>query len=199
MRARDLHVLTTNIHTYTGDARFSVIHPDGSDDWNLKIDYTQHRDAGIYGCQVNTEPKMNMAVDLQVDDAQATVQGPIEQYVKSDSTISLVCLVNVHSNPPGSVQWFRDKFKIDFDSPRGGISLETEKTEKGTTSKLLITRATLADSGSYMCVPSNASPSSVYIHVINGEQPAAIQHSGASNLVAWGFRLIMAVCVTALA
>ncbi|XP_026675889.1 uncharacterized protein LOC103524803 [Diaphorina citri] len=68
MRKRDLHILTTNIYTYTGDARFSVIHPQNSDEWNMKIDYAQKRDAGIYECQVNTEPKMNMAIMLNVDD-----------------------------------------------------------------------------------------------------------------------------------
>lgn len=67
MRKRDLHILTSHIHTYTGDGRFSVNHPESSDDWNLKIEYVQTRDAGIYECQVNTEPKINMAVMLNVE------------------------------------------------------------------------------------------------------------------------------------
>lgn len=58
---------------------------------------------------------------------------------------------------------------VDFDSPRGGISLETEKTEGGTTSKLLVTKAALTDSGNYTCVPNNAHPASVSVHVLNGE------------------------------
>lgn len=66
MRKRDLHILTTNIYTYTGDQRFSVIHPPNSDDWDLKIDYAQTRDSGIYECQVNTEPKINLAITLEV-------------------------------------------------------------------------------------------------------------------------------------
>lgn len=67
MRKRDLHILTSNIFTYTGDGRFSVVHPEDSDDWNLKIEYVQERDAGIYECQVNTEPKINMAVMLHAE------------------------------------------------------------------------------------------------------------------------------------
>ena len=67
MRKRDLHILTSNIHTYTGDARFSVIHPENSDEWNLRIEFVQKRDAGIYECQVNTEPKINMAILLNVE------------------------------------------------------------------------------------------------------------------------------------
>lgn len=67
MRKRDLHILTSSIHTYTGDARFSVRHPEHSDDWDLRIEYVQKRDAGVYECQVNTEPKINMAVMLNVE------------------------------------------------------------------------------------------------------------------------------------
>lgn len=66
MRKRDLHILTSNIYTYTGDQRFGVIHPADSDDWDLKIEYAQQRDSGIYECQVNTEPKINLAVHLEV-------------------------------------------------------------------------------------------------------------------------------------
>ncbi|XP_073990252.1 uncharacterized protein isoform X2 [Rhodnius prolixus] len=202
MRKRDLHILTSNIFTYTGDARFSVVHPDPSDDWNLRIEYVQKRDSGIYECQVNTEPKINMAIQLNVDAvcreiecggemsavtdqtgtggftaAQASIWGPEDVYVKKGSTISLTCSVNVHSSPPGSVLWYHGASVVDFDSPRGGISLETEKTASGTTSKLLVTKASLSDSGNYTCVPSNANPASVYVHVLNaGEYPAAMQH-----------------------
>lgn len=67
MRKRDLHILTSSIYTYTGDERFSVKHPEASDEWTLKIDYVQQRDAGVYECQVNTEPKMNLAFVLTVE------------------------------------------------------------------------------------------------------------------------------------
>lgn len=66
MRKRDLHILTSNVYTYTGDQRFNVVHPADSDDWDLRIEYAQPRDAGIYECQVNTEPKINLAVHVFV-------------------------------------------------------------------------------------------------------------------------------------
>uniref|UniRef100_A0A182LZ66 Ig-like domain-containing protein n=1 Tax=Anopheles culicifacies TaxID=139723 RepID=A0A182LZ66_9DIPT len=74
MRKRDLHILTSNIYTYTGDQRFSVIHPPDSDDWDLKIEYAQQKDSGIYECQVNTEPKINLAVYLDVTDEREFAQ-----------------------------------------------------------------------------------------------------------------------------
>ncbi|XP_046431361.1 protein sidekick-1-like isoform X3 [Neodiprion fabricii] len=186
MRKRDLHILTSAIFTYTGDARFAVLHPESSDDWDLKIEYVQPRDAGIYECQVNTEPKINLAILLSVEAAQAKISGPEDVYVKKGSTISLTCTVNVHSTPPSSVSWHHGVAIVDFDSPsvhhRGGVSLETEKTESGTTSKLLVTQARLTDSGNYTCIPSNANPASVMVHVLNGEHPAAMQHGGSCGV-----------------
>ena len=67
MRKRDLHILTSSVYTYTGDARFSVTHPETTDEWRLKIAYVQPRDAGIYECQINTEPKLNLAFVLRVE------------------------------------------------------------------------------------------------------------------------------------
>ncbi|XP_011501716.1 PREDICTED: lachesin-like [Ceratosolen solmsi marchali] len=202
MRKRDLHILTSSIYTYTGDARFSVLHPATSNEWKLKIAYVQQRDAGIYECQINTEPKLNLAFILRVEEsapvpattptaihrtfnsaAQAKIKEPEDLYVKKGSTISLTCLVNVQSIPPNSVSWHHGTSLVDFDSPRGGVSLETEKTDSGTTSKLLVTQARVSDSGNYTCVPSNANPASVTVHVLNGEHPAAMQHgdTGKSN------------------
>ncbi|XP_048515689.1 hemicentin-2-like isoform X4 [Athalia rosae] len=182
IRKRDLHILTSAIFTYTGDARFTVSHPESSDDWDLKIEYVQPRDAGIYECQVNTDPKINLAILLNVEAAQAKITGPEDVYVKKGSTISLTCTINVHSTPPSSVSWHHGVAVVDFDSPRGGVSLETEKTETGTTSKLLVTQARLSDSGNYTCIPSNANPASVMVHVLNGEHPAAMQHGGSCGV-----------------
>ncbi|XP_017062653.1 zwei Ig domain protein zig-8 isoform X2 [Drosophila eugracilis] len=193
MRKRDLHILTTNIYTYSGDQRFSVIHPPSSDDWNLKIDYAQPRDSGVYECQVNTEPKINLAIILEIkaDDvrdlktenrlydskaARAKILGSTEIHVKRDSTIALACSVNIHAS---SVVWYHGLSIVDFDSLRGGISLETEKTDTGTTSRLMLTRASLRDSGNYTCIPNGAIPASVRVHVLTGEQPAAMQTSAA--------------------
>lgn len=57
---------------------------------------------------------------------------------------------------------------ISYDSPRGGVSVVTEKGET-TTSFLLIQQARPSDSGTYQCNPSNAQSKSVMVHVLNGE------------------------------
>ncbi|KAL5275996.1 hypothetical protein ACFFRR_001677 [Megaselia abdita] len=273
MRKKDLHILTTNIYTYTGDQRFSVIHLPGSDDFDLRIEYTQPKDSGIYECQVNTEPKMNLAVHLQITDIeddldpsqnsaieiipkddswtvsggsldtqqsnsilddyeesiienldnynnevdqtfdtlnyyedtetyielldradgrhrdkyviptkydykapQAQIMGNTEIHVKKGSTISLACSVNIHAK---SITWYHGDRIVDFDSSRGGISLETEKTESGTTSRLLLTRATVKDSGNYSCIPTSSIPASASVHVLNDEYPAHLTTNAA--------------------
>ncbi|XP_021706948.1 hemicentin-2 [Aedes aegypti] len=175
MRKRDLHILTSGTHTYTGDQRFSVHHPPDSDDWDLKISYAQPRDSGIYECQVNTEPKINLAVFLHVTAARAMIIGSQEAHIRKGSTISLSCVVNFHAP---SITWYHGTTIVNFDSARGGISLETEKTDAGTSSRLLLTKATVSDSGNYTCIPAGAIPASVQVYVLNGEHPAAMQTSG---------------------
>jgi len=66
IRQRDLHILTIGIMTYTNDQRFLARHLDNSDEWILKIVSVQQRDAGIYECQVSTEPKISQAYKLMV-------------------------------------------------------------------------------------------------------------------------------------
>lgn len=66
IRKRDLHILTSMSVTYTSDARFKIVGNPDHDDWNLRIDYVQPRDDGIYECQVNAEPKIYRAITLKV-------------------------------------------------------------------------------------------------------------------------------------
>ncbi|PSN51032.1 hypothetical protein C0J52_26098, partial [Blattella germanica] len=58
--------------------------------------------------------------------------------------------------------------EINYDSPRGGVSVITEKGDV-TTSYLLIQRANTPDSGKYTCNPSNANLKTVVVHVLNGK------------------------------
>ncbi|KAL1462959.1 hypothetical protein WDU94_014756 [Cyamophila willieti] len=72
--------------------------------------------------------------------------------------------------------------EINYDSPRGGVSVITEKGDV-TTSYLLIQRASQADSGNYTCNPSNANAKTVHVHVLNGEVPAAMQRACPGHIV----------------
>lgn len=74
-------------------------------------------------------------------------------------------------------------------SQRGGINVVTEKQTK--TSRLLISRATPEDSGNYTCSPSSSDAASVLVHVLQGETPAAMQHSATARKETIDFTLLI--------
>ncbi|KAK0073114.1 hypothetical protein PV325_010261 [Microctonus aethiopoides] len=95
------------------------------------------------------------------------IAGGPDLFINKGSTINLTCLVRHAPEPPTSMIWSHDEHAINFDSPRGGISLVTEKGSV-TTSRLLIQKAIQKDSGLYTCAPTNAEPYSVRVHILNG-------------------------------
>lgn len=96
---------------------------------------------------------------------KAKINGASDMYVKLGSTISLTCIVNVQVQ---SILWYHDSHIVNFNTYRGGISLETEKTNGGTTSRLMLTRAQFQDSGNYTCAPHGELSASTSVHVLNG-------------------------------
>lgn len=66
VRHRDVHLLTVGRYTYTSDQRFRAIHQPHSEDWTLQIKYPQHRDSGVYECQVSSTPHLSHFIHLTV-------------------------------------------------------------------------------------------------------------------------------------
>lgn len=52
--------------TFIADERFQAYFKDTTKEWILQIKYVQARDAGIYECQVSTEPKVSARAQLHV-------------------------------------------------------------------------------------------------------------------------------------
>ncbi|XP_017062209.1 hemicentin-1 [Drosophila ficusphila] len=177
IRKRDLHILTVGILTYTNDQRFQSLHSEGSDEWTLRISSPQPRDSGTYECQVSTEPKISQGFRLNVVVSRAKILGNAELFIKSGSDINLTCLAMQSPVPPSFIYWYKGKRVMNY-LQRGGINVITERSTR--TSKLLIAKATPADSGNYTCSPSSSDSASVVVHVINGEHPAAMQHGNSS-------------------
>ncbi|XP_063709079.1 zwei Ig domain protein zig-8-like [Culicoides brevitarsis] len=180
LRHRDTHLLTVGRYTYTSDQRFRAIHHPHSEDWILQIKYPQHRDSGIYECQISTTPHMSHFIHLNVIEPSTEIIGAPDLYIESGSTINLTCVVNNSPEPPAFIFWNHNNAIISYDSPRGGVSVITEKGET-TTSFLLIQSARPQDSGQYQCNPSNAKSKSVTVHVLNGEFPAPMQRAGTAH------------------
>ncbi|KFM82143.1 hypothetical protein X975_04036, partial [Stegodyphus mimosarum] len=64
---------------------------------------------------------------------------------------------------------------INYDSSRGQIAVQKAGGDTAL-SKLFIKDVQPSDSGNYTCCPSNAEATSITVHVLNGEKPAAMQH-----------------------
>ncbi|XP_071447059.1 zwei Ig domain protein zig-8-like [Hetaerina americana] len=181
VRHRDIHLLTVGRYTYTSDQRFQSIHSPHTEDWKLQVRYPQRRDSGTYECQVSTTPPIGHSMYLSVVEPITTIVGGPDMYINKGSTINLTCIVKHSPEPPPAIYWTHNREEINYDSPRGGVSVITEKGDI-TTSYLLIQRAKAADSGKYTCSPSNANPKTLVVHVLNGEHPAAMQHGGQLRL-----------------
>ncbi|XP_045510833.1 zwei Ig domain protein zig-8-like isoform X2 [Colias croceus] len=201
IRHRDLHILTVGGYTYTSDQRFQATHSPHTDDWTLQVKWAQQRDAGVYECQISTQPVRSFFVTLHVVVPSARILGGPDLHVDMGSTINLTCLIQFSPEPPAYIFWYHEdevsgrKQVISYDSSRGGVSVVTEKGA-ATTSYLLVQDAAPSDSGRYSCAPSNAELASVRVHVLNGERPAAMQtgSAGLSNS-SCAIALLLAACV----
>ncbi|XP_040154537.1 zwei Ig domain protein zig-8-like isoform X2 [Anopheles arabiensis] len=174
VRHRDIHLLTVGRYTYTSDQRFEAMHSPHTEEWTLRIRYAQRKDSGIYECQISTTPPIGHFVYLTIVEPVTEINGGPDLFINKGSTINLTCIVKYAPEPPPAVVWKHNRDDINFDSPRGGISLVTEKGIL-TTSRLLVQKAIASDSGLYTCEPSNANPASVRVHILN-EHPAAMHH-----------------------
>lgn len=173
IRQRDLHILTIGIMTYTNDQRFLARHIDNSDEWVLKVVSVQPRDAGIYECQVSTEPKISLAYKLVVVTSKAQILANRELFIQSGSDINLTCIAPQAPGPYTHMLWYKDT-ELVSDSTRGGIRVISEQQIK--TSNLVISRVLHTDSGNYTCSADNSNSDSVFVHIIKSEQHAAMQH-----------------------
>lgn len=108
------------------------------------------------------------SVNLSCTEPITEIMGGPDLYINKGSTINLTCLVRYAPEPPPTMLWSHNSQVINFDSPRGGISLVTEKGPT-TTSRLLIQKAVQEDTGVYTCTPSNANPANVRVHILNGK------------------------------
>lgn len=119
--------------------------------------------------QVWTENGWSRYILLFFTESKAQIQGPSDLYVKTGSSVTLVCTISQGPHDLGTVFWYRDEHPIQSEThhkPR--VTIETEWSDT-LTSKLRITSALTTDSGNYTCVPTVASSASVNIHVISGK------------------------------
>ncbi|XP_066988034.1 opioid-binding protein/cell adhesion molecule homolog isoform X1 [Macrobrachium rosenbergii] len=176
IRGRDLRILTVGRYTYTSDLRYEAIHQDGTNQWTLRIKSVQPRDEGNYQCQISTKPIKAFNTYLKVLEPRGEILGSPDVYVQRHSMINLTCVLYDLPEPPAYVLWYHNNevMSISYSSSRGGVSIIVEKGPT-TISYLLITSAVASDAGVYTCAPSNYNATSVNLHILEGEEPAAMQ------------------------
>ncbi|XP_053677009.1 uncharacterized protein LOC128727157 [Anopheles nili] len=180
IRRKDYHLLTIGVTTYSSDERFNIIHSEDAEEWPLQIKYVQLRDAGLYECQVSTHPPTSIFVKLDVIEAKAEIFGPSEKYLKPGSMLRLTCRVVQSNEPPLYIFWYHNNRMINYDAHRG-VNVSTEADNRY--SELVISHTNTLNSGNYSCVSNNAVAASTLVHILNGENPAAMQHGDHGNAV----------------
>ncbi|XP_037818829.1 uncharacterized protein DDB_G0267764-like isoform X2 [Lucilia sericata] len=178
IRNRDLHILTVGTYTYTTDQRFQTSYHRDIDEWTLQIKWAQQRDAGVYECQISTQPVRSFSVNLNIVVPTATILGGPDLYVDKGSTINLTCVIKFSTEPPTHIFWYHQDKVLSEENSGGRLKFKTIKSEE-TKSILLIDDASLLDSGKYSCYPSNTEIASIRVHVLQGERPEAMQTNAA--------------------
>ncbi|XP_059490260.1 lachesin-like [Neocloeon triangulifer] len=175
IRRRDAHILAVDRYTFIADERFQAFHVESTDTWTLQIKYVQGRDAGMYECQISTEPKMSHFITLNVVVPKIEIMGETDIYVKTGSTVNLKCVITQSLEEPAYIFWYHDNERVlNYDKTQKEIKVE--RVDKDTTiGTLIIYSGRREDSGNYTCAPSNLDSASVLLHVLNGEHPAAMQ------------------------
>ncbi|PSN38907.1 hypothetical protein C0J52_16365 [Blattella germanica] len=164
LRERDLHILTYDVYTYTSEDQFESLHVKESDEWILKIRHSQVKDSGTYACQVSSEPYISQDYRLNIIIPRTTIVGESEQYFYSGGIISLTCTVSELDDEVTDLFWFREEEMLN-NAINEDVTIVTDK-ETGT-SRLIISRAQLQDSGNYTCALSGSDKSTVIVHVLN--------------------------------
>lgn len=78
------------------------------------------------------------------------------------------CRVSQSPTPPQYVFWYHNDHMINYDTRRGGITVETVPGPR-TQSRLTIRDTNDADSGNYTCSASNTEPAFIYVFVSEGK------------------------------
>ncbi|XP_031626478.1 uncharacterized protein LOC116342847 [Contarinia nasturtii] len=184
VRRRDFHLITVSLITYSSDERYSVSHAKNSEDWTLQIKYVQLRDAGVYECSVSVHPPTSIFIYLNVVEARAEIVGKPLRYLTPGSTLKLMCRIVQNTEASAFIFWYHDNRMINYDVDRG-INVSTEADYHY--SELTIERTNREHSGNYTCVPSNAQPAFVLVHIFKGDNPAAMYHEHRGSACMHGY------------
>ncbi|KAK4305896.1 hypothetical protein Pmani_022234 [Petrolisthes manimaculis] len=112
------------------------------------------------------------------------VNGPAI-HVHRGSLINLTCVVEHTPERPIFIVWYHYNQVMDYEEAGGQVVVSQPGVS--TVSQLLVPAARPSHSGKYTCRPSTGEDASVILHVLDGENPAAMQTNG-------GMRVMVTPC-----
>ncbi|XP_055695754.1 fibroblast growth factor receptor 3-like isoform X2 [Lutzomyia longipalpis] len=180
-----LQLITFGRHTYSSDSRYQLEYQPPND-WQLLIQFANERDEGHYECQVSSHPPLVFLVYLTVVVPRVEIVDErggagADKFYKAGSTIELKCVITKVPQPTTYVTWKHGQRMLNYDTSRGGISVKTDLKIGGAVSRLYIANANRYDSGNYTCALADVAMNTVTVHVLNGENPAAMQHGSSAR------------------
>ncbi|XP_051175481.1 uncharacterized protein LOC127290747 [Leptopilina boulardi] len=187
-----IRLLTVGRMVYSVDQRISLSFRYPTN-WRLKIKYALPRDSGLYECQVATYPqnlvkKVNLLITAPIlaimDDSGRIKSG--ERHLKAGSALRLRCEArDVLEQHNETVIWTRgDEILTEDVSENRTTEILNEREIQVIISTIVVERATSKHAGNYSCVVPEKAKSTVAVHVLNGELPAAVHDgSGVSRSV----------------
>ncbi|CRK99294.1 CLUMA_CG012607, isoform A [Clunio marinus] len=199
IRNSDLQILTAGLVTFTADNRFKVNHENSIDstDWSLLITDVTMADQGLYECQINTEPKMKMNINLIVKEfselmemdspfSGAMIEGKNINILKKGSTITLTCKVmenGIEGNSANTrrIEWMKNGKLVKMKTRHGGVTIDTVWHNKSGTSKLILGELEDEDSGNYSCSSNGFESEQVLLHVVSNLKGDAAEISTRNN------------------
>ncbi|XP_054264028.1 zwei Ig domain protein zig-8-like [Macrosteles quadrilineatus] len=189
-----LHLLSVGLDIYAGNTRYTaaLLHPN---DWTLSVRGAEESDEGWYECQVSSHPPLVHTLYLRVIVPELQIWDergiPLKnKFYNAGSTIELKCSISKVPKPSHFILWKHGNNILNYDVTRGGISVKTDIVSDGVNSRLYIANVGPQDSGNYTCHLADVAETTVSVHVLNGETPAAMQHGGTSCLFPAKFPLV---------
>ncbi|XP_062601042.1 zwei Ig domain protein zig-8-like isoform X2 [Saccostrea cucullata] len=166
MRMSEPNPITVGTFVYSPDTRFSVSKDPTSTQWDLKIRNVKLEDAGVYFCAVSSgesREKYRRLIKLIVKEVTTIPPGIIlngSEFVNKGDPLVLECQATGFNQVSDYLEWYKDGKIIDnsyiwkHHRLRGRAMnitdfhfIETKILKR----VLYIARATMEDSGTYMC------------------------------------------------
>ncbi|XP_042880051.1 lachesin-like [Penaeus japonicus] len=175
LKRDDDQLLTVGQVLYAAETRYSAAPSRHTNAWELWVKDVQLSDAGQYECQLTTYPPVTFFFTLKVLQAEAVINGPREVHIEEGSKLALECHVRSAVSPPVYIFWYHNSTMVNY-----GRQHTLQVNHRNYTSSLVVGKVRLSDAGIYSCEPHLATPANVSVHVVKGNNPAAMQHGHAN-------------------